>query len=48
VVARTSYLLDEVIPGRKFDPMYQRSADESKTLLHLDKLSSISETEINF
>ncbi|HEU5053692.1 MAG TPA: ion channel [Hanamia sp.] len=48
VVARTSYLLDEVIPRRKFNPMYQRSPDQSKTLLHLDKLSSISEAEINF
>lgn len=48
VVARTSYTLNEVIIGAKFDPMYHRSAGQDKTLLHLDKLSSISKAGLNF
>lgn len=48
VVARTSYTLNEVVIGAKFDPMYHRSAGQDKTLLHLDKLNSISKTGLNF
>ena len=48
VVARTSYTLNEVIIGAKFEPMYYRSPDQDKTLLHLDKLSSISKAALNF
>ncbi len=48
VVARTSYTLNEVIIGAKFDPMYHRSAARDKTLLHLDKLSSITKAGLNF
>ena len=48
VVARTSYTLDEVIIGAKFEPMYHRSPNRDKTLLLLDKLSSISKTDLNF
>jgi inward rectifier potassium channel len=48
VVARTSYILNEVIIGAKFEPMYHRSRDEKNTLLQLDKLSSVSEAPLNF
>lgn len=48
VVARTSYTLNEVIIGAQFNPMYQRSKDENKTLLHLDKLNSMSKSVLNF
>ena len=40
VVARTSYTFKEVIPGAKFYPMYQRSEEGNKTVLHLDKLNT--------
>lgn len=39
VAARTSYTFDEVVYGAKFEPMYTRSNDSSKTVLHLDKLN---------
>ena len=48
VVTRTSYTLNEVILGAKFDPMYHRSKNENKTLLHLDKLNSFSQAALNF
>lgn len=40
VAARTSYTFDEVMYGAKFETMYNRSKDNSKTILHLDKLNS--------
>ena len=39
VAIRTSYTFDEVIYGAKFEPMYSRSNDSSKTILNLDKLN---------
>ncbi|MEO8253511.1 MAG: ion channel [Flavobacterium sp.] len=39
VSTRSSYTFEEVIYGAKFVPMYQRSADNSKTILDLDKLN---------
>lgn len=39
VAIRTSYTFDEVIYGAKFEPMYARNDDNSKTVLHLDKLN---------
>ena len=48
VVTRTSYTLNEVILGAKFEPMYHRSKNENKTLLHLDKLNSFSQAILNF
>jgi inward rectifier potassium channel len=48
VVTRTSYTLNEVILGAKFEPMYHRSKNENKTLLHLNKLNSFSEAVLNF
>jgi hypothetical protein len=40
VAIRTSYTFDEIIYGAKFEPMYTRSLDNSKTILNLDKLNS--------
>lgn len=39
VAARTSYTFDEIIYNAKFETMYNRSKDGSKTILHLDKLN---------
>lgn len=39
VVKRTSYTFDEIVFGAKFLPMFTRSEDDSKTLLHIDKLN---------
>lgn len=39
VAARTSYTFEEIIYGAKFETMYNRSKDSSKTILHLDKLN---------
>lgn len=39
VAARTSYTFNEIIYGAKFETMYNRSKDSSKTVLHLDKLN---------
>lgn len=38
VVTRTSYTLNELVLGAKFNPMYNRT--ENKTILHLEKLNS--------
>jgi hypothetical protein len=40
VAIRTSYTFDEVIYGAKFELMYARSIDNSKTILNLDKLNA--------
>jgi hypothetical protein len=40
VAIRTSYTFEEVIYGAKFEPMYTRSTDKSKTILDLDKLNA--------
>lgn len=40
VAARTSYTFDEIVYGAKFETMYNRSKDSSKTILHLDKLNN--------
>ncbi|WP_337967115.1 ion channel [uncultured Flavobacterium sp.] len=39
VAARTSYTFEEIIYGAKFETMYNRSSDNTKTILHLDKLN---------
>lgn len=39
VATRTSYTFNEVIYGAKFVPMYERSIDNTKTILDLDKLN---------
>ncbi len=48
VVTRTSYTLDEVIIGAKFEPMYHKSAADNKTILHLNKLNSFSKAHLHF
>lgn len=40
VATRTSYTFDEVVYGARFQPMYFRSTDSSKTILNLDKLNA--------
>ncbi|TRX16644.1 ion channel [Flavobacterium franklandianum] len=39
VATRTSYTFEEVVYGAKFKPMYSRSSDNSKTILHLNMLN---------
>lgn len=39
VVKRSSYTFDEIVNGAKFLPMFTRSQDNEKTLLHIDKLN---------
>jgi inward rectifier potassium channel len=39
VAIRTSYLFNEVVFGAKFIQMYEHSQDNTKTLLHLEKLN---------
>ena len=39
VVKRASYTFDEIVYGAKFLPMFTRSSDNNKTLLHIDKLN---------
>jgi inward rectifier potassium channel len=46
VVKRTSYTLDEVVFGAKFDLMYKQSSDDSKTILEIDKLNSFTKVTI--
>jgi inward rectifier potassium channel len=48
VVTRTSYLLDEIIIGAKFNPMYHKSEQDNKTILHLNKLNSYTPLELQF
>ncbi|NHM07269.1 Inward rectifier potassium channel Irk [Flavobacterium sp. CYK-4] len=40
VAANTSYTFDEVVYGAKFEMMYSDSEDDTRTVLHLDKLDS--------
>ena len=40
VVAQTSYVFKEIVFGAKFNPMYKRSEDNTKTISYLDKLNS--------
>lgn len=39
VVKRSSYIFSEVVYGAKFLPMFSRSNDDSRTILHIDKLN---------
>jgi len=39
VVKRSSYTFDEVVYGAKFLPMFTRSQENDKTLLHIDRLN---------
>lgn len=46
VVKRTSYTFDEIVYGAKFDLMYTRSQDDTKTVLEVDKLNSYSKVSL--
>ena len=39
VAKRTSYVFSEIVFGAKFRPMFSRNEDDSKSLLHIDKLN---------
>ena len=39
VVKKSSYSFDEIIYGAKFMPMFSRSENQNKTILHIDKLN---------
>ena len=39
VAKRTSYIFSEIVFGAKFMPMFSRNEDDSKSLLHIDKLN---------
>lgn len=40
VASSSSYTFDEVVYGAKFLPMFSKSADNAKTILHLDRLNT--------
>jgi inward rectifier potassium channel len=40
VVKRTSYAFSEIVCGAKFVPMFTRSDDDNKTILHIDRLNA--------
>jgi inward rectifier potassium channel len=40
VVKRVSYAFNEIVFGAKFIPMFSRSKDDLRTILHLDKLNA--------
>lgn len=46
VIKRTSYTFSEITFGAKFNPMFSRSHDENKTILHIDKLNSFERVEL--
>jgi inward rectifier potassium channel len=46
VIARTSYLYNEIKWGYKFTPMYQRSENQSSTIIEIDKLNAMQEMPI--
>ncbi len=46
VATSSSYTFDEVVCGAKFIPMFLRSPDKSKTILHLDKLNKFETVSI--
>jgi inward rectifier potassium channel len=48
VVTRTSYTLNEIVIGARFNHMYHKSDSENKTLLHLDKLNSYNLVDLEF
>ena len=46
VVKKTSYAFEEVIYGAKFVPMFTKSKDDEKTILHIDKLNKIEKIKL--
>jgi inward rectifier potassium channel len=47
VVARSSYIFQEVVVGVKFIPMYHRNEAANKTILDLEKLNSVVPATLN-
>ena len=46
VVKRASYSFDEVVYGAKYLPMFSRSDNQNKTILHIDKLNLNKKTKL--
>jgi hypothetical protein len=46
VVARTSYISDEIVWGAKFRIMYQASSDRLTTILELNKLNAFDKVNL--
>jgi inward rectifier potassium channel len=46
VAVSTSYTFDEIIYGAKFKMMYSENDDNTKTILHLDRINSYNKVEI--
>jgi inward rectifier potassium channel len=46
VVKRTSYTFDEIVYGAQFLPMFTKSLNNNKTLLHIDKLNLFEKVNI--
>lgn len=46
VAASTSYIIDELVYGAKFEMMYSENEDNTKTILHLDKLNSYKKVDL--
>jgi inward rectifier potassium channel len=46
VVRRTSYSFAEIVYGAKFQPMFSRSDNQNKTVLHIDKLNSFEKIKL--
>lgn len=47
VVARTSYVFEEVHHGAKFEPMYERASTGDKTIIYLNKLNAVVPAPLN-
>lgn len=46
VAAKTSYTFQELVYGAKFQMMYSENADNTKTILNLDKLNAFDKMEL--
>lgn len=46
VAKRTSYVFSEIVFGAKFAPMFSRNEDESKSLLHIDRLNDFEKVSL--
>lgn len=46
VISKASYAFEEFVYGAKFSPMYNRNEENTKTILHLDKLHDFETVEL--
>lgn len=46
VTARTSYTFKEIVYGAKFELMYEHNKNNTKTIIHLDKLNSFEKVNL--